>query len=210
MFAGADVVVKSPATCFLVHLFWVDCVRCRWPIIAVRLFSFQTPNQHTPQPIQVQDVDISYFCRGAQEEGSPRSYDLSKILEQLDKFDSVNKLPLAEKRLTIHDWMRFGSFQWCWIFGVVGELKPGLVFGVFQAAPRGSTNWFSFWFTTDFGCHQSPRQNLSLLYPQSGIRLRVIFFFVGGGGVWKAEEAFKTPRWWCFLIGNNGKQLWTA
>jgi len=30
--------------------------------------------------------------RPSMEEGSPRSYDLSKILEQLDKFDSVNKL----------------------------------------------------------------------------------------------------------------------
>lgn len=94
--------------------------------------------------MQVQDVDISYFCRGAQEEGSPRSYDLSKILEQLDKFDSVNKLPLALKRLTIHDWMRFGSFggvsSSCWIFGGGGGAETRLGVWVFRAAPRGSTN----------------------------------------------------------------------
>ena len=168
----------------------MDCVRCRWPIIAVRLFSFQTPNQNTPQPIQ--DVDISYFCRGAQEEGSPRSYDLSKILEQLDKFDSVNKLPLALKRPTIHDWMRFGSFggvsSGVGFFGVVGELKPGLVFGFFGLLPG----------VQRIDSHRGLPMTLAAIKVPGKICFyhtpKVVSdceLFSGKG--WTAEEAFKTP-----------------
>lgn len=96
--------------------------------------------------------------------------------------------------------MRFGSFggvsSGVGFFGVVGELKPGLVFGCF-GLPAGSNEsihirvfFATSRFANDFGCHQKSQAKFVFSIPPKWCQIASYFFC--RGGAWKAEEAFKT------------------